>query len=301
MGKSLPLVLAVVFLVLAMLFARASADGGDAVHASTASTVIGKQIALDLTVITPKGATVEINPAAASWRSLEVVSIGRDAVQQRESDAVHTIRVVVAPFAAGIYQFQPAVTIVTGSDTVPRLLPVTTLEVVASLAPADPLELSPLPPPQAVTGAESPLLKPAIGVGVGSAVLLLALFAAILIRAFLRRPRRTQGEPLLEPVFDSPIARAEALIQTDPIAAYRALAVAVRAALAERYGLPAPALTTHELHGRMVDSGVDRLEARLVSGLLDECDAVLYGGYQPATARRMQDLGIAREIVEAGA
>jgi hypothetical protein len=303
MGKTLPLVLAIIFLALALLFARASADGGDSVRQSAPSAAIGKQVTLDLTVIAPKGATVEINPTAASWRSLEIVSIGRDNAQPRASDAVHTIRVVVAGFASGIYQFQPAVTVVNGPEVTPRLLPVTNLEVVASLAPTDPLELSALPPPQAVPGAESPLLKPAIAIAVASATLLLLLFVSITARAFLRRPPKAgRFTPIpLEPAFESPIARAEALIETDPVAAYRTLAAAVRIALAERYGFPAPALTSRELQRRMIASGVDRLEARLVSGLLEECDAVQYGGYKPAPRRRLQDLGIAREIVEAGA
>jgi hypothetical protein len=300
MGKTVPLVLAAIFLALAMLFARASADGGDSVRQSASSASIGKQVALDLTVIAPKGATVEINPTAASWRSLEIVSIGRDNIQPRESDAVHTIRVVVAGFAPGVYQFQPAVTVVNGPDVVPRLLPVTNLEVVASLAPTDPLELSALPSPQSVPGAESPLLKPAIAIAIVSATLLVLLFVSIGVRAFLRRrPEASEFVPL-DPALESPIARAEVLIDTDPVAAYRTLAAAVRIALAERYGFPAPALTSRELQRRMIASGVDRLEARLVSGLLEECDAVQYGGYKPAPRRRLQDLGIAREIVEAG-
>lgn len=302
MGKSLPLALAVIFLLLAMLFARASADEGDSVKASTSTTQVGRPVTLDLTVVTPKDATVEVNPTAGSWQSLDVISIGRDVVQQRANYAVHVIRVVVTPFGKGRYQFQPAVTVIRGPDVMPRLLPVTALQVTAVLGPNDPLELSPLASPESVTGAESSLLKPAIGAAIVAAVLLASLLIALGVRSLVRRPARpVEAGALAIAPLEGPIAEAEALMAADPVAAYRALAGAVRGAIASRYGLPAPALTSGELQRRMLASGVDRLEARLVAGLLEECDAVLYGGYRPATARRMQDLGIAQEIVEGAA
>jgi hypothetical protein len=37
-----------------------------------------------------------------------------------------------------------------------------------------------------------------------------------------------------------------------------------------------------------------------VGGLLEECDAVVYAGYRPASERRLADLNMAREILEAG-
>jgi hypothetical protein len=48
----------------------------------------------------------------------------------------------------------------------------------------------------------------------------------------------------------------------------------------------------------MEAAGVDRWQARLVRGLLENCDAVVYSGYLPALDRRHADLNIAREIVE---
>jgi hypothetical protein len=48
----------------------------------------------------------------------------------------------------------------------------------------------------------------------------------------------------------------------------------------------------------MVDSGVDRWQARLVGGLLRECDAIVYAGYLPASARADGNLTTAYEIVE---
>lgn len=302
MGRPLPLAMAVVFLLLAMLFARAHGDEGDTVKASASSIQLGRPVTLDLTVVTAKDAAVEVNPTAASWQSLEVGSIGRDVVQQRANDAVHTIRVVVTPFGKGRYQFQPAVTVIRGAEVTPRLLPLTTLQVTGVLGPNDKLELSPLASPEGVEGAESPLLKPAIALAIGAVVLLALLLIGIGTRALLQRPRR-QALALspLAVAPESPLGRAEALMLTDPVAAYRTLAGAVRAAIEGRYALPAPALTSSELQRRMIASGVDRLQARLVAGLLEECDAVLYGGYRPATGRRMQDLGIAQEIVEGAA
>jgi hypothetical protein len=79
------------------------------------------------------------------------------------------------------------------------------------------------------------------------------------------------------------------------------MSATVRHALSERYELPSRALTRLDLERRLGDRAVDRIEARLVGGLLEECDAVLYAGYRPATGRRMADLAIAREIVEGAA
>jgi hypothetical protein len=92
---------------------------------------------------------------------------------------------------------------------------------------------------------------------------------------------------------------AEALLEHDPVAAYRQLAAIVRGVLGRQYSFPAKALTTRELARRMEAEGVDRWQSRLVSGLLEECDAVVYAGYRPALERREADLNMAREIVEA--
>jgi hypothetical protein len=79
---------------------------------------------------------------------------------------------------------------------------------------------------------------------------------------------------------------------------YRLLALCVRRFLSERYGFPALALTTSELEQRMEAAGVDRWPARLVCGLLNECDAVVYARYVPAATRAEADNAMAYEIVE---
>ena len=94
------------------------------------------------------------------------------------------------------------------------------------------------------------------------------------------------------------LGTAEGLIDSDPVRAYRGLAALVRRVLADRYSLPANALTSRELQRRMESHGVDRWQTRLVGGFLDECDAVVYAGYLPAAERRQADLTMAREIVE---
>jgi hypothetical protein len=95
------------------------------------------------------------------------------------------------------------------------------------------------------------------------------------------------------------VEAVEADLLTDPVAAYRAMALLVRESLASRYGFPARALTTRELARRMEAEGVDRWQARLVGGLLEECDAVVYAGYRPALERRSADLTMAMQVLEA--
>ena len=280
-----------------LVLATAAADDGDAATLARLSLGVGEQVALRLEVSTAAGETVEVNPGGAQWNTVEVVRVGATTSRRVGDRAVHTIDLVVASFAPGKAPFQPVVSIVSGSEVTQRVLPALTLNVLSALGPNDRLELSPLPPPAEIEGAESRLLKPAIALG--AIVPLFALSAALFLtaRAFSRRPKRV----IAEAPPDAPpptLTGAEGMIDVDPVGAYRTLSSVVRGALGARYGFPASSLTTPELKRRMDAAGVDRWQARLVSGLLEECDAVVYAGYRPAGERRNADLNMAREIVE---
>lgn len=81
---------------------------------------------------------------------------------------------------------------------------------------------------------------------------------------------------------------------------YGALALIVRRYLEQRFEFNATALTTRQLDERMVDAGVDRWQARLVTGLLGRADAAIYARRYPAPHSADHDLTVAYEIVELG-
>ena len=173
---------------------------------------------------------------------------------------------------------------------------------VASVIPAgEPLtDVRDLKAQLAVPGAAPVYVRPALAVVAAAAVAGLVL---LLARALRRRPAPSPAGP-------PPLPEDEARAELERLAAlalpergahkehYRLLGGCVRGYLTGRYGFPAFALTTAELEERMVGQGVDRWQARLVSGLLQECDDVRYGQYVPAAARADADLTAAFEIVE---
>jgi len=278
---------------------NALADDGDATHLGAAPVVVGQQSVLTLDVVTDPSATVEVDPSAASWQGVEVVRLGKETTSTAGGRTVHHLELVVAGFVPGSQAFSPAVNVATSGTVTARTLPPVSWTVVATLGPNDPLELSPLTPPTAVAGAESVWLRPALGFGAFLALLLGVgltwLGAQAARRALSRRPA-----PVGAPLPGLPdLGPAEELIDHDPVAAYRSLAATVRGVVGGRYGFHAQALTTRELQRRMEGEGVERWQARLVGGLLEECDAVVYAGYRPAAERRLHDLTMAREIVEA--
>jgi hypothetical protein len=59
-------------------------------------------------------------------------------------------------------------------------------------------------------------------------------------------------------------------------------------------------MTAPELEARMVQLGLNRWQARLVGGLLAECDEVVYARYTPALPRADATLTMAYEIAEMG-
>ena len=69
------------------------------------------------------------------------------------------------------------------------------------------------------------------------------------------------------------LAAARMLGERDFERYYGTISAVVRGYLQDRFGFRATALTASELQARMTDQGVERWQARLVSGLLDRCDA----------------------------
>lgn len=142
----------------------------------------------------------------------------------------------------------------------------------------------------------------------GAALLLVALSAG-LVAWRMRAARKPVAEPVPVPVAadQGPEDRARGELDRagaafaagqDYVAYYSTIAVTVRTYLTERFGFPAFALTTRELQDQMVRHGMDRWQARLVSGLLSQCDAVVFAHYRPALERADADLTAAYEIVE---
>lgn len=275
----------------------AAADDRDTAGLGTPLLRIGERTTLTIEVYTGPGSTVEVDPAAPSWSGVEVVRIASQVAAAAGGEQVHRLEIVVAPFEPGDREVVPVVNVVTGAEVENRALPMVPLRVEPSLAPNAELELSELPAPAAIPGAESPFLRPAIGAGIVAGVLVLGALAYLVVRRLARA--KPALPPEAEPVPIPSLDGAARLIESDPVGAYRTLAATVRNFIANRYGLPAQALTTGEIQRRMEAQGVDRWQARLVGGLLEECDSVVYAGYRPASERRAHDLTMAREIVEA--
>jgi hypothetical protein len=157
--------------------------------------------------------------------------------------------------------------------------------------------------PQAEIGAPgSAALYAAVGVLV---LVLILVFWLIYWRQ--RALRRIVLVPEPEPVGVSPEDRARRILDRagtefdatgDYVAYYAEIAVTIRNYLTERFGFSAFALTTSELQEAMSRRGHDRWQARLVGGLLSQCDAVVYAHYRPAKERADADLTAAYEIVE---
>jgi len=173
--------------------------------------------------------------------------------------------------------------------------------IVPTRAPGD-LALRPAAPPLSVDGAPPAWLRPAAVVA-GAALLL----AGAVVGAWCWRSRRpmpgapTEGEAEPESVARERLAAVRGLSlesDADFQRYYGTIAEVVRRYLGGRFAFNASALTTTELEQRMRAHGVDRWQARLVSGLLDRCDRAVYARQYPDPASADHDLTVAYEIVE---
>jgi hypothetical protein len=267
---------------------------------------VGDRFGVTIVVEADTGTRVEVAPGGIPAD----VSLA-ESVRFSSSDAGGgrtrtSIELVLAPFLLGDYQMPPITlryrdpTGATGELQTPpaRILIQSTLPAGQDLP--EPRDLK----PQAVL--PSPAGAPYELVVLAGAALALALALTFIVIRRLQRPLPAfEAAPPLEALGPEDAARAlldEAgagyAATGDQHAYYATISRAVRTYLTDRFGFPAFALTTVELQGQMVFRGMDRWQARLVAGLLEQCDSVMYAGYAPAGERADADLTAAYEIVE---
>ena len=289
-------VLLVVVVAAMGLLPNTAARADDSVRLSASSSLIGEHLRMEIRVLAPADATVELTPGTPSWAGLELVGVDEITRVAHSDGVVWFISARVAPFLPGAVEFSPSLAIVQGAEATQIELPPVAISVLPSLAPDAELVLSPLPPPVAIEGAESPFLRPALVGGGLSLCALVALLIWLAGRSVVQRlSQRGTGVPT--PAGLPSLDGAERLLDSDPVGAYRLMSAVVKTEMARRYGVRATALTSSELRRKLEAEG-DRWQARLVGGLLEECDSVIYAGYRPAAERRQHDLTMAREIVE---
>lgn len=166
-------------------------------------------------------------------------------------------------------------------------------------------ELRPLKPQESIAGAPPAWVRLAL---VGGTVLA-TLAALALVFLVLRRRWRRGSVALLPPLApataeDAARRQLDALRAQDLLRAgaldeyYGRLSLVVRSYLEERFEFRATALTSKELERRMAARGLDRWQIRLVSGLLERCDAAVYARRYPPLPSADHDLTLAYEIVE---
>jgi hypothetical protein len=265
---------------------------------------VGDRITLTIVVEHDAGVSLDALAQAAAFGPFEVLSA--EPPQERTLDAGRvetTLMFTVAAFGTGELEM-PAIAVPytdAAGNTATATAPAIAISV-GSVIPAgeSPADIRDLKPQLAVPGGAPAYVRPAL---IAVATVTAVGMAMLLARVFRRRraPAPAGPPPLPEDEARAELERIAGLALPDGGAHkehYRLVGSCIRRYLAGRYRFPAVALTTAELEEQMVSRGVDRWQARLVSGLLQECDEVRYGQYVPADARADADLTAAFEIVE---
>ncbi len=237
---------------------------------------------------------------------LEVITTEPPTSLPRGDRLTTTFAFVVQPFALGPVDLGAVTLQLLAEDgsTVERRQSLPAIAVRTTVA-LDQASLRPLKPQATVPGAPPAWVRPAL-TGGGLAVLVGGVTLAVLYsRTRLRAARRvlvpsrppTPAEDEARRELDA-VRALDLLAIPDLEAYYGRLSSVVRGYLQDRFDFRATALTRSELERRMTAEGLDRWQARLVTGLLERCDAAVYARVYPPLASADHDLTVAYEIVE---
>ena len=265
---------------------------------------VGDRITLTIVVQHDARLSLDALERAAAFGDFEVLAVEPPQERALDNGRVETtLAFTVAVFRTGDLEI-PAIAVpyadADGNPTT-ATAPGVPISVASVIPPGEsPADIRDLKPQLGVPGGAPAYVRPAL---IAAPVVIVVGMALLLARVLRRRrvPVPAGPPPLPEDEARAELERIAALRLPESGAHkehYRLISGCIRRYLTGRYDLSAVALTTAELEEQMGGRGVDRWQARLVSGLLQECDDVRYGQYAPAAARADADLTAAFEIVE---
>ena len=268
---------------------------------------VGDRITVTINVEHPADLLISLVSTPPRRADLEIIEVGLPSTMRVEGGGLRTsFTLVVAPFALGdvevgtftLQALRDNGSSVDFGGTLPALRVLTTVR-------QGDTELRPLKPQATIAGAPPVWVRPALtGAMVLTSVVLLST-AFVLLRRRIRRSAvallpplpPTEAEDAARRQLDA--LRTQDLLTTSDLEWYYGrLSLVVRAYLEDRFAFRATALTSSELERRMAAWGLDRWQIRLVSGLLERCDAAVYARRFPPLASADHDLTLAYEIVE---
>jgi len=274
---------------------------------SANSVALGERLRLVVTVLHPADVLVSVEPPTRT-ATLQLVEVGPrpdTPLRAATTEVASRFEYTIAAFALGDTQLPPLVVswLDAAGDTGEVQTAPPPFLVAATSAPTD-TTLRPLKPQLEVAGAPPEWRRPAAAAGAASLLLLVVAVGVRWWRARVRpvrlgipAPVEADAEAVARQQLDA-LGAAQPLLHGDYDTYYGTIAAVVRDYLQARFGFNARALTTTELQRHMVALGVERWQARLVSGLLDRCDAAVYAGRRPDPISADHDLTVAFEIVE---
>jgi hypothetical protein len=269
------------------------------------TVTVGDRVRYRITIEADAGTGVSLAASALPFE-VELVAPPRLTSRDVADGRIEiTMSFELAPFVPGDIRLPPLPLVYTNADGASGSIeaPGSIISVASVLPQGGDVTPRDLKPQAEIGTPPSSWLIPAV------AALAIAVVALVALAVWRHRvlKRRAAYVPVEEPAVLGPEDRArqvldrigaEFLAHRDYEAYYTAIAVTVRQYLTARYGFPAFALTTRELEAEMARRGIDRWQLRVTSGLLSQCDAVVYAHYRPAMERADADLTAAYEIVE---
>jgi hypothetical protein len=290
--------------------ARAQEPATLEVTADPTTVTVGDRISVTLVLRLPEGVQPDFSALDRQFGDLDVLRIGLPEERPLPGGRREVrVRYQVAAFRPGGTEI-PSLTVpltdASGATTALTSAPIPVT--VQSVLPPDqdPGDIRDLKP-QLDLPYHAGLSRWVIA-GLGLGAVLMALASLLAWRWWRARAAARRPQPVAEPALPGPeaVARAElerisglGLLDAGELQQFHVLVAAcIRRYLTDRFGFPAIAMTTGELARSMETYGVARWPARLVIGLLSECDAVAYAGYRPARERAETNLAMAYEIVE---
>lgn len=274
---------------------------------SASSVALGERVRLVVTVLHPADVLVSVEPPTrtATLQLVEVAPRPDTPLGAATTEVTSRFEYVIAVFTLGDTQVPPLAVSWLNADGDTGEVPTSPppFVVTATSAPTD-TTLRPLKPQLEVAGAPPEWRRPAAAAGAAVLVLVVVVMGVRRWRSRVRPAQLGVAEPIETLAETTARARLDTLGAAQPLAHgdydtyYGTIAAVVRDYLQARFGFNARALTTTELQRHMVARGVERWQARLVSGLLDRCDAAVYAGRRPDPISADHDLTVAFEIVE---